>query len=253
MVKKIISLGICVIAISAVTALAAGAPDKAKEDSGAKRAKIDELIKARQDAQAITELTDVVASPQYGDLKEWANLELWNRAQRAGQLESVIKSLEFAAGNAPKDIELQRSVAEGYLRLRNFGKVVSIYEKLTQQSPNDQVLQTRLTDYYMMAGQNDKAIARLEPIVQGNPADEYHSDILLNAYVNAGMEDKALALFKQRLAREPKSAGLTARYAQALETFGRKSDAIAEWEKAAQLDPSNGFFTRRENDLKAKK
>jgi pentatricopeptide repeat protein len=117
-------------------------------------------------------------------------------------------------------------------------------------TPNDSVLQTRLNDYYILAGQFDKAIARLEPIVLANPGDEYHSDILLNAYVNARMEDKALALFKKRLEREPRSAGLTARYAQALETFGQKSEAIKQWEKAAQLDPSNGFFVRRANDLK---
>jgi hypothetical protein len=114
------------MAIGVVTAFAAGDPTKARQESDAKRAAIADMIQKNQDDQAIDELTDVVASPKYGDLKEWANLELWNKAQRKGKLDKVVANLEKAAGKDSKDIQLQRSIAEGYLRMRDFGKVVSI-------------------------------------------------------------------------------------------------------------------------------
>ena len=252
MFTRVAVIGACICVLS-VAAYAADDQDKIRQENETKKAAIQDLMAKGQDDRVIDDLTDVVTSPKYHEIKEWANLELWNKAQRTGKLDKVVKDLERSAGKNSKDIPLQRSIAEGYLRLRDFNKVVSVYEELVNQDSTDPVLQTRLTDYYILAGQYDKAIARLEPIVTENPNDEYHSDILLNAYVSANMEDKALALFKKRLDRDPKSPGLTARYAQALETFGRTNEAIKEWEKAAQFDPSNGFFARRAADLKQKK
>ncbi len=228
-------------------------PAPVVSESDAKRAAISETLASGDTKRAFDELKTVLRTAnKYHAIKEWATLELMNRAQAEGALPAVTKDLEAAAGTSYGNVMLQRAVAEGYLRQRDFNKVIAIYEGLEKSEPKDYVIATRLNDYYILGKQYDKAIARLEPIVTANPGDNYHSDILMNAYVQAGMEDKALAIFKQRLDREPKSPGLRARYAQALQDFGRFRESATEWEKAAQLDPKNDFFKNRAVEIRAK-
>jgi len=228
-------------------------PAPVVDESDAKRALISDYLSKGDEAGAMQALEEVISAPKYHNIKEWATLELLNRAQAKGQIPQVIANLEKGAAKNPDDVLLQRAIAEGYLRLRDFNKVISIYENLEKKNPKDYVISTRLTDYYILGKQFDKAIARLEPIVNANPDDNYHSDILLNAYIQAGMEAKAMAIFKKRLEKEGNSPGFRARYAQALQDFGRLAEAIKEWDKAYELDPSNAFFKNRADSLRLKK
>jgi len=220
-------------------------------ESEAKKTAIADYIAKGDEAKAMEELEGVLGSTKYQDLKEWAQLELFNRAQANGQLAPVISNLEKSALKNPDDILLQRAIAEGYLRERNFTKVISIYEDLAKKYPKDSVVHIRLTDYYILGKQFDKAIARLEPAVNADPNNDYNSDLLLNSYTQARMEDKALALFKKRLDKEPNSPGLRARYAQALQDFGMLDESAKEWEKAYDLDPRNLFFKQQAGEIYA--
>lgn len=238
-------VSITLLVMSASPAFAAVSESETKRDSIAT-----DLAKGNDD-KAMKDLKDVITSNKFQDIKEWATLELFNKAQSKGKLDEVTADLEKSAAKNPNDVLMQRAVAEGYLRMRDFGKAVTIYEELVKNNPKDFVLSTRLNDYYILAGDYGKAIASLEPIVAAAPDDDYHSDILLNAYVRGGMEDKALALFKKRLAKEPNSPGLRARYAQALQDFGKRNEAVKEWDRAFQLDPNNQFFKRRADEVRA--
>lgn len=247
-----------VVVVSCLTLLATGAfaakKDSATEEqlaapaatgpkaSDLQRAKIKSHLDKGDKAQAIKALKEAVTSKDTKDISDWATTELYNLAQAEGEVPAVVSDLEKTAAQSPNDIELQRAVAEGYVRERDWTKVVSIYEELVTKNPADSTLSTRLVDYYILAKQYDKVITKLEPIVNANPNDSYHSDTLLNAYVGAKDSGKAIALFKKRLAQEPNSPGMHARYAQALADFGMAKESAQEWEKAYDLDPSNPYF-----------
>jgi tetratricopeptide (TPR) repeat protein len=221
------------------------------EESEAKKAAIMDEFSKGNDAKAMGDLEGVLSTAKYEDLKEWAQLELYNRAQAGGELAKVTADLEKLAQKNPNDVLLQRAVAEGYLRQRNFAKVISIYEDLAKKNPKDSVIQIRLTGYYILGKEFDKAIARLEPAVNEDPENDYNSDLLLSCYTQAGMQDKALVLFKKRLDKDPDSPGLRARYAQALQDFGILDDSAKEWETAYNLDPRNLFFKQRAGEIYA--
>ena len=220
-------------------------------ESEAKKTAIMDYVANGDEGQAMEELEGILGSTEYQDLKEWAQLELFNRAQANGQLANVIANLEKSALKNSNDVLLQRAIAEGYLRQRNFTKVISIYEDLARKNPKDGVVQSRLTDYYILGKEFDKAIARLEPAVEEDPNNDYNSDLLMNAYTQAGMQDKSLALFKKRLDKEPNSPGLRARYAQALQDFGMLDASAKEWEQAYNLDKRNLFFKQRAGEIYA--
>jgi len=190
-------------------------------------------------------LVEALSSPDFGD-RDWANIEFYNLSTTKDGIDAAIKKLEDKATSQPENMGLQRSIAEGYVRLKDWGKVVQIYENLVKKNPDDSVLNTRLKDYNMLAGNYDIVIKNLEPIVNANPDDAGNSDMLANAYVRAGKVDEAIALYKKKLEKDPNSAGLLGRYAQALADFGRLDEAAKEWNKASQSDPTNLFFKQKE-------
>src|SRR5512135_265426 len=89
-------------------------------ESEAKKTAIAGYIAKGDNAKATEELEGILSSTKYEDLKEWAQLELFNSAQAKGQLAKVTADLEKAASKNPNDVLLRRAVAEGYLRERNF-------------------------------------------------------------------------------------------------------------------------------------
>ncbi len=194
---------------------------------------------------------DVVESGEYGEIRDWANIEYYNYALNKGGIESAIKKLEAKAGKNYKNIGLQRSIAEGYVRQKDWAKVVDIYSNLAKENPNDPVLTTRLIDVCLLNRDYQAVIRALEPVVTANPNDKGNSDILLNAYVGADKKSEAIALFKKRLETEGSSTGLLGRYAQALMTFGMLEEAVTQWKNAFTADPSNLFFKQKEAETYA--
>lgn len=219
--------------------------------SDLKKKNVADFMAKGQEDNAIKELEDAIASDQYTDIKEWATLELYQVAVKKNVVAEVVADLQKAETQNSTNIEIKKAIAEGYVRERDWSKVVVIYEDLAKKAPDDHTYKTRLTDYYILAGQFDKAIARLEPLVTANPNDSYNSDILANAYTQAGMSDKALALYKRKVDADPTSPGLRGRYAQALQNFGKYAEALAEWKKAYGLDPLNGFFKVKADEVTA--
>ncbi len=218
--------------------------------SEAARRNIESLVKAGKKDDAIRSIADTVAAGKHGDIHEWAVLELYTIAeQNPEKIQEIVTVLEAREKPGVENVPLKKAIAEGYVRLKDWNKVARIYEGLQAANPQDHGYKVRLIDYYVLAGEAPKAIAMLEPIVQQSPNDQYFGDILINAYVAAGMKDKALAMYQQRVNAEPNSAGLRGRYAQTLEGFGLLREALVQWKKAAEIDPSNPFFGKKAKEV----
>lgn len=214
------------------------------------QADVESLITEGKNEEAIETLTDIVAEGKHADIQEWGVLRLYSLADKKSEkVQEIVVALESKLQDDTGNVPLKRAIAEGYVRLKDWGKVARIYEGLYADAPTDHTLKVRLIDSYILAGEADRAVPMLEPIVQQNPNDRYFSDLLLNAYVAAGMKDKALALYQKRVAAKPNSAGLRGRYAQTLQNYGLLKESLVQWKKAAELDPSNPFFGRKIKEL----
>ncbi len=196
-------------------------------------------------AKAENLLIEILVSEDFQDIKRWASINFYNLAEAGEGIQPAIAKLEAEAKKDPKNLSIPRQVAEGYVCLRDWGKVVEIYEDLEKKQPNDTTITTRLIDYQLLNQDYDSVIKKLEAKVKKNPEDKGASDILMRAYTGSGKAKEALALYKQRIELDPNSAGLRGRYAQTLMEFGMLNDAAVEWKKCSELDPSNLFFKQR--------
>jgi len=190
-------------------------------------------------------LTEILISEDFQDIKRWASIRYYNLAEAGEGIQPAILKLEAEAKRNPKNLSILRQVAEGYVCLRDWGKVVEIYEDLAKKKPDDVTIETRLIDYQLLNQDYESVIKKLELKVKDNPENKGASDILMRAYTGAGKAKEALALYKQRVEADPNSAGLRGRYAQTLMEFGLLKDAAVEWGKCFKTDPSNLFFKQK--------
>lgn len=213
------------------------------------RQTVETHLSNNRDNQASGVLKEILGSDKYEDIRGWANEEYYNLATEKGNIPDAIKELEKLSKRAPKNKELKRSIAEGYVKLRDWNSVGAVYEDLLRDDPNDYVSFVRLIDAYMLQMNYTEVIRRLEPIVRTNPDDVANSDTLAHAYVGGGRQTEAINLYKKKIEKEPNSPGLRGRYAQALTNFGMPDEALKEWQKAYELDPENTFFKMRIDEV----
>jgi predicted Zn-dependent protease len=229
----------------------AEARKKSPEDIGLARRAVEVAMSQQDNDGALKELEGFLTlkgMKEYDSNREWGTLEYYRVAKDKGQdaMAAAINTLENAKLKDPDNVGLNRSIAEGYVRLGNWAKVAEIYEGLIAKNQKDYILNTRLIDIYMILGKYDAVIQKLEPGVKQNPGDAGNSDILARAYVGAHREQEAIELYKKKLEAEPNSAGLIGRFAQALMDFGKFDEAAAQWNKAFSIDSLNLFFKQKE-------
>jgi len=216
----------------------------APDDPGIMRALIETDIALSAEDNALQKLVGVLSSDKFEGIKDWAAIEYYKLSGKKGGIQSAIDQLA-AIKNSSDNLYLQRAIAEGYVRLRQWDKVAAIYTGLVQSHSDDPVLATRLVDAYMLGQNYEAAIAMLEPQVAANPENTGISDVLARAYVGAKKGEQAVALYKQKIAKNPSSPGLRGRYAQALLDLGMTEESLAEWQEASKLDGKNLLFKQR--------
>jgi len=216
----------------------------APDDPGIMRALIETDIALSAEDNALQKLVGVLSSDKFDGIKDWAAIEYYKLSGKKGGIQSAIDQLA-AIKNSSDNLYLQRAIAEGYVRLREWDKVAQIYAGLSQSNPDDQILATRLVDAYMLDQDYEAAIAMLEPQVAANPENTGISDVLARAYVGAKKGEQAVALYKQKIAKNPSSPGLRGRYAQALLDLGMAGESLTEWQEASKLDGKNLLFKQR--------
>lgn len=208
-----------------------------------------EIYLITDDTKARALLKEIIISEDFPGISRWASIEYYNLAAKHGKVQEAVDELEAAAKKKPKNVALQKEVAEGYVRLRDWGRVVEIYEDLSKKNPDDDTISTRLIDYCLLNKDYDTVIKKLAPVVKENPQDVGASDILARAYTGAGKVKEVIALYKERIKEDPNSPGLRGRYAQVLMEFGLLKDSRQEWAKAFELDPSNLFFKQKVGEI----
>jgi len=215
------------------------------------RQTVDKHLSGNQKAQAKESLKEILGSDKYNDIRRWANEEYYNLAEQEGNIPDAVKELDKLAKKSPDNQELKMSIVEGLVKLKEWNSVAAIYEGILKKDPNDGVIFTRLIDCYMLQRNYTEVIKKLEPIVKGSAEDVMNSDTLALAYVGAGRTAEAINLYKQKIERDPTSAGLRGRYAQALTNFGMNKEALEQWQEAYKLDPENSLFKRRIDEVSA--
>lgn len=222
------------------------AAESAPKDVSVLRRLTEVYLASGQDDNARTNLLKILTSQDFADLGSWAGMQYYNLAEKKNEsIDEAIKKLKQAGNDNKANRVLQGTIAEGYVRLRDWDNVAKVYEGLLKVYPGDGGLGVRLRDVYLIQKNYEPIIKALEPAVKADPKNRGSSDILAHAYVGAGREEEAVNLYKQKIADEGPGPGLLGRYAQALMGFNRLDEAIEQWKKAFAADPANFFFKQR--------
>lgn len=180
----------------------------------------------------------------YGDAQYLAAEHAFERGEYQSVLDAAKSFLkQFKTHHLADDItNLQ---AKAYYRLGDTGRALSVYESALAQFPNGDVIPDMIETYVSLAMSDDAASHAQNVLtaltMEASGFNKASAQSALGViYRSEGQLDKALFYYRSALkdAREPLSAELQFRIADALEGQQKTQEAIAEYLKTGYLYPA---------------
>lgn len=131
----------------------------------------------------------------------------------------------------PKDVSIQRALADGYARSGNFSAARTAYEHLLKLTSDDGQILNNLANVLLRL-KDPGAVKIAEQAVTRNPGNPNAIDTLGWALFQAGQTDRALQLLRDARLRAPGNPDIRYHLAVVLAQTGRKTEAREELETA---------------------
>lgn len=197
--------------------------------------------------QAIEALEHAVAAnPKH--YMAWASLgNLYKTARK--DIPKAVNAYEHAVAGIKKDKVVWANLGMAYFRNNQIDQALKALITASTLDPNDAEIHGNLGTVRRQKGDVPGAIADLELAVKLKPDDAQFANNLGVAYRFAKRDDDAVKAFQKAIAIAPNDAGFHFNLAVAYRRQTEKNpemipQAIAEYEKATNLDPGNaeGWF-----------
>ncbi|MDP2283806.1 MAG: tetratricopeptide repeat protein, partial [Pseudohongiella sp.] len=88
--------------------------------------------------------------------------------------------------------------------------------------------------------------------IAADPRDESQIHIMANRYDNAGDSDKAIRIYEQATISIPDNAFMNRNLGRLLEREGRLQDALVQYQRAAETDPSAQYYRELVQNIEAR-
>lgn len=139
--------------------------------------------------------------------------------------------------NAFAQEESIKDLARNYMRTGDWDNAILVLNRAIAQEPNNLEYQKDLAMTYYYKKDYVRALKQVEPMVERNDADVAVFQIAGNVYKALEQVKEADKLYKKGLKKFPKSGPLFSEYGELL-WAKQDYNAIKEWEKGIELDPS---------------
>jgi tetratricopeptide (TPR) repeat protein len=139
-----------------------------------------------------------------------------------------------------EDIEQLHENAKAFMQQGDYGNAVLILTRALQQDQKNLSIAKDLSLSYLLQKENKKALNVIKPFVDNDNADDQAYQIAGTIYRWLGQEKDAEKNYKKALSLYPNSGGLYNDYGEFL-LNQRNPEAIKEWEKGIEMDPSFGY------------
>lgn len=136
--------------------------------------------------------------------------------------------------NYPKNITVQRALADHHARTGNFAAAKTMYEAVLVNAPDDGNTLNNLANALMRL-KDPKAVTIAEQAVAKNPSNALAIDTLGWILFQSGQVDRALQLLRDARLREPGNPEIKYHLAAVLAKTGRKTEAREELEAALKV------------------
>jgi Tfp pilus assembly protein PilF len=134
----------------------------------------------------------------------------------------------------PKDLQVQKALADSYARAANMPLARTAYEKVLKIAPEDGGALNNLANV-LMALKDPSAVKVAEQAVAKSPGNAAPIDTLGWALFKSGQPDKALPFLRDARLRQPSNPEVGFHLATVLAALGRKAEARTEVEAALKL------------------
>lgn len=191
-----------------------------------------ELQKSGKIEQAIEQYElSVKASPRYPVL---ANLG--SAYASLGRYQEAIACYEQALKLAPGQPGITLNLGLAHYKTGNLQKAAGLFEAVRKLDPASVQAQILLADCYFQLGDYARVIRELEPLEPKRPDDRAIAYLLGTAYLRDKQMEKGQRLV-DRILRNGDSAEARLMMGTALAEVQKNKEAIAEFERAIQLNP----------------
>jgi tetratricopeptide (TPR) repeat protein len=136
-----------------------------------------------------------------------------------------------------QDAQQLQETAKNFMLQGDFNNAILVLNRAVAMYPgNIDMAKDLAFDYYMQKDYN-RALATIKPVIDGNNADDQSYQIAGDIYKGLNQPKDCERLYKTGLGKFPESGAL---YNDLGELMGAEGDqnAIKEWEKGIQIDPS---------------
>lgn len=148
-------------------------------------------------------------------------------------------SLSLSVIAQQEDVEKLHDNAKAFMRQGDYANASLILSRALQQAPkNIDIIKDLALTYYLQK-ENNKALSVLSPVLDNNNADDQVYQIAGTVYRASGQIKEAEKLYKRAIKEFPHSGSLYNDFGEML-LAKRDPDAIKQWEKGIEMDPSYG-------------
>jgi len=150
------------------------------------------------------------------------------------------QAIQWQAGwvkEHPKDIDARAALAEGYMRLGDYGSAKGHYEIIVKARPNDALILNNLANVYAKLG-DKRAMEVAEQTLKLAPDSPAVTDTYGWLLVKAGQAEKALPHLRNAHSRASSDPEIRYHIGAALAKLGRSDEAITELELALKGNAS---------------
>lgn len=157
--------------------------------------------------------------------------------EHAGREDEALDRYEAVARVAPGEPRFQLELAERYWNRGKPDKALDLLAKVARRFPDDPGVHAALADLYSRWGKEDLALAAYERLARVEPDEPDHLVNLGEQHFQRGARDKAIAVWKRIAAK--KDAKGWARLAEVYAEHDMRDEALAAYAKAIALEPDN--------------
>jgi tetratricopeptide (TPR) repeat protein/HEAT repeat protein len=166
--------------------------------------------------------------------------------ENSGKEDEALAQYEAVVRAAPGEARFQLELAERYQRRGREKQALSVLDRLQARFPADAGVLSAIADLYQRWGKEDAAIKMYEKLALLEPDDPTHLATLGEQYWQKGDHARAMATWK-RLVNANKPAGY-AKLGELMKEHGNKVEALANYNKAIQMEPKNPEWYRGRAD-----
>ncbi len=169
--------------------------------------------------------------------------EYFENAMKYKQKENfteTAKLLAKALEMDPQNKSFKHEMADVQYLRKAFFESIPLYEEILQTDSKNVIVLARLSEMYSMSPKKMKAVEYAEMALKLNPNDGYINKMLARTFYEVKHYPKAIAQYRIAEKALPKDLDVPFKLGFCCRNINNHGDAMACFERALQLDPTNG-------------